>query len=209
MKLVDANYFFKSAGDIIPLNKWLPEDAIAQIDKLNNDPSKILRQRSLNEYADGSDDHGGNKGGYEYNHVPAGWGLPDHATTVSSLLYDKGDHLFPHRDKWKIFKASLTEDGMIGEANGMRLINFVNHTKSTEFHFVVNGQIFTPEPRRWYAVNTQLVHYGFSFVDDVYHVTCDLKFNKGRRMKSIEYLLDNMEYTQDLNDRKGVDCSRN
>jgi hypothetical protein len=207
--IVDADYFFAKAGNIIALDQWLPENVIDQIDALNADQSKHLRWREENDNLDGNDDHAGNKGGVEYNHVPTGWGLPDHASTVSCLTYDKGDMLAPHRDKWKSTARRIDANGYIKPNNGMRLINFANATKSTEFHFVVDGEIFQPEPRRWYAINTQLVHYGFSFVDNVYHVTADITFKKDHRMESINYLLDNMEYSQDPMDRKGVDCSRN
>ena len=198
MSLVDSHYLFQAAGNIIELDAWVPDDIISQIDELNKDPSKldIVRQ---------GDDELGPKGGFQYNFVPEGWGLPDNATTLGSLIYNKGDFLYPHRDKWR----SIKDNGII-TGDSFRLICHINHTNPKEFCFVVNDKIFVPEPKRWYAINTQLVHYGFSFVDNVYHLSCDLRMDSSEnRTKTVTWVLDHLPYAQPADDRKGVDCTRN
>ena len=198
MSLVDSHYLFQAAGNIIELDAWVPDDIISQIDALNKDPSKldIVRQ---------GDDELGPKGGFQYNFVPEGWGLPDNATTLGSLIYNKGDFLYPHRDKWR----SIKTNGMIA-GDSFRLICHINHTNPKEFCFVVNDKIFVPEPKRWYAINTQRVHYGFSFVDGVYHLSAGLHLNtEETRTKTTAWLLDVLPFAQPTNDRKGIDCARN
>jgi len=205
-KYIDAHYFFQAAGDIVPLNLWLDESIIPEVDALNADESTHHIRYEANENAGGDDDHYGQRGGYEYNHVPSNWGLPSNASTVSSLLYNKGDYLFPHRDKWR----HLNEDGSFtNEFNGLRLVNFVNKTSQTDFCFVVDGKIVELEKGRWYAINTQRVHYGFSYADGIYHLGCDLSFAPKHRAQTTKFLLDNMAFPQPFDDRKGVDCMRN
>ena len=87
-----------------------------------------------------------------------------------------------------------------------QLTEFLN---SAEFHFVVDGKIFKPEARRWYAINTRKVHYGFSFVDGVYHLSCALSLDDNLRANTVEWLLDKLPYAHPATDRKGVDCARN
>ena len=203
---IDAHYFFEAAGDIVPLNIWVNDDIITEVDNLNKDAGTQELAYEGNEFANGDDDHYGQRGGYQYNHVPESFGLPSNASTVSSLLYNKGDYLYPHRDKWR----HLNEDGSFtNEFNGLRLVNFVNKTSDTEFCFVMEGKIVKLDPRRWYAINTQRVHYGFSFADGIYHLGCDLSFAPKHRATTTKFLLDNMEYGQPIDDRKGVDCMRN
>mgnify|MGYP001248153309 FL=1 len=193
----DTTFLFGNLGDVIELNAWVPADIIEQIDALNSDPSKILRSRE-------ADDYQGPKEGCEYNHIPEGWDLPDHATTLGSLIYNRGQYLYPHRDKFR----KVTPEGIYGDS--FRLINHINHTSSTEFHFVVDGKIFKPEPRRWYAINTRKVHYGFSFVDGVYHLSAALGLEDRRREATVKWLLEKLPFAVDFQaDRKGVDCGRN
>jgi hypothetical protein len=198
-QFIDAHYLFTAGSDIIELDAWVPDDIISQIDALNKDPSKHEMSR------EGLETYNGSKSGYQYNFVPEGWGLPDHATTLGSLLYNKGDHLFPHRDKWK----TVQPDGSLHAPTSMRLICHINHTNPREFCFLVGDQVVKLEPKRWYAVNTQLVHYGFSFVDGVYHLSCDLHFNEANLEKTTRYLLDVLPFAQPHSDRKGVWCGRN
>ena len=192
----DTNFLFGAAGDIIELDAWVPENAIEQIDTLNADPSKILRSRV-------NDDYNGPKAGYEYNVIPESWNIPEHTESLGSLIYDKGDFLAPHRDKWR----QVTPDGITGDS--FRMICHLNHTNSAEFHFVVDGKIFKPEARRWYAINTRKVHYGFSFVDGVYHLSAALSLDDDKREETVKWLLDVLPYSHPAGDRKGVDCSRN
>jgi hypothetical protein len=203
-KFMDAQYFFQGAGDIVPLNIWMPENALAEVKALHTDKEAHAMSRNESD----TDDHNSyKKGGIDLKEVPSNWGIPTHAGTVGSLAYDKGDFLFPHRDKWH----NVQENGELrgNGGNGVRLICFLNKTSPTEFHFVVDGKITVLEPGRWYAVNTQRVHYGFSFVDDVYHVGCELKFNEENRQETSKFLLTALEFNQPFNDRKGVDCTRN
>jgi hypothetical protein len=197
-RLFTSEWLFQAGGDVIALDAWVPSDIIAQIDALNQDESKHLRSRNYAGH------YGGNKGGVEYNFVPEGWGLPDHTTTLGSLLYDRGDMLQPHRDKWK----SLTPNGTI-LGDSFRMICHINHTNPTEFTFIVDDKIVSLEPGRWYAINTRRVHYGFSFVDGVYHLSCDLKLEGENLEKSVSWLLDVLPYAQKREDRKGIWCSRN
>ena len=192
----DTNFLFGSAGDIIELDAWVPHNAIEQIDALNADPSKILRSRV-------SGDYNGPKEGHEYKVIPQDWDLPVHTESLGCLIYNKGDYLAPHRDKWR----QVTPEGITGDS--FRMICHLNHTNSAEFHFVVDGKIFKPEPRRWYAINTRKVHYGFSFVDGVYHLSCALSLDDDLRANTVEWLLDKLPYAHPAADRKGVDCARN
>jgi hypothetical protein len=197
---MDANWFFQGAGDIVPLNVWVSEDTIAEVEALHNDTSAQAMSRVSN-------DHAGTKSGIDLKEVPTQWGIPESAGTCGSLKYMKGEMLYPHRDKWGMVRADGSfKESVVG--NGVRLINFLNHTPSTEFNFIYDGKIFSPEPRRWYAINTQRVHYGYSFVDNVYHIGCELRFDQDRKATS-EFLLKNMAYGQPFDDRKGVDCKRN
>lgn len=195
----NTHYLFAAAGNIIPMNAWVPENVIDQIEEYNADPSKVQYYRKGNEY-----DYAGEKTGVQYNFVPEDWGIPDHVDTLSTLMYNKGSHLYPHRDKWR----GLKEDGTV-KRDGFRMICHINKTDPKEFCFVVDDKIFKPEPRRWYIVNTQLVHYGFSFEDDVYHLTCGMTLTGPDRQKSIEWIMDNLPYAQDTLDNKGVICTRN
>ena len=194
----DTNFLFCSAGDIIELDAWVPDNAIEQIDALNADPSKIFRSREL-----GLTDYEGPKEGYEYNVIPEGWDLPAHANTLGCLIYNKGDFLAPHRDKWR----QVTSEGVTGDS--FRLICHLNHTDSTKFHFVFDNKIFKPEPRRWYAFNSRKVHYGFSFVDGVYHLSAALSLNDNLRANTVKWLLEKLPFFQPANDIKGVACGRN
>lgn len=198
IRYLDSHYLFNAAGDIIELNAWVPDDIIEQIDALNADETKWVNSRI-------SDDHSGTKGGYEYNHVPEGWSIPDHTVELGSLLYNKGDFLYPHRDKWR----GIKEDGSI-HGDSFRLICHINHTNPREFCFLYEDKVFVPEPKRWYIVNTQKVHYGFSFVDGVYHLSAGLHLNtEETRTKTTKWLLDVLPFAQPDSDRKGVDCARN
>ena len=203
--MINANHFFQSAGDIVPLNVWAPENAVDQLKELHADKSKQAMYRNES----GTDDHESSKaGGIDLIDVPEDWGIPSHAGTCGSIMYNKGDYLYPHRDKWRYLNLDGTyKEGADG--NGIRLICFANHNSITDFTFIYEGKVTYLEPRRWYAVNTQRVHWGFSFVDGVYHMGCELKFNEEDRAATTEFLLANMEYGQPINDRKGVDCTRN
>jgi len=199
-KFMDAQYFFQGAGDVVPLNIWVPKDTIAEVKALHDDTSAQAMSRVSN-------DHAGTKSGIDLKEVPTQWGIPESAGTCGSLKYMKGEMLYPHRDKWR----NVQENGELkgNGGNGLRLISFLNKTNPTEFHFVHDGKITVLEPGRWYAVNTQKVHYGFSFVDDVYHIGCELKFNDDDREATSKFLLNAMEFQQPFDDRKGVDCKRN
>jgi hypothetical protein len=197
-KYIDSNYLFQSAGDFIALNAWLPEDIIDQVDALNQDDSKILRKREGEGY------NGPKALGVEYNFVPEGWGLPANATELGSLLYDRGHYLAPHRDKWR----NLNSDGSL-TGDGMRLINFINHTHPTEFTFLLDDEVKTFEPRRWYAVNTRKTHYGFSFVDGVYHMSCGIRFGERHLEETVQWLKQVLPFAQPDDDVKGVICTRN
>ena len=197
-RIFTSEWFFNAAGDVVELNAWVPEDIIEQIDALNADPSKLKRDRTY------QGEYGGNKHGFEYNHVPEGWGLPEHTTTLGYLGYDRGGMLQPHRDKWK----SLGSDGRI-MGDSFRMICHINYTNSKDFTFIVDDKIVQLEPRRWYAVNTRKVHYGFSFVDGVYHLSCDLKLEGANLGKTVSWLQSVLPYGQNRQDRKGVWCSRN
>jgi hypothetical protein len=202
--MIDANHFFQSAGDIVPLDLMAPEDIVDQLKGLHADKTKQEMYRNQND----TDDHQSTKaGGIDLKDIPMNWGIPGHAGTCGSIMYNKGDYLYPHRDKWRY----LNDDGSFknGTGNGIRLFNFANHNTETEFTFVYDGKVVNLEPRRWYAINTQRVHWGFSFVDGVYHMGCELKFNDQDRAATTKFLLDNMAFAQPRNDRKGVDCSRN
>ena len=205
MDRMDANWFFQGAGDIVPLNVWVPENTIDQVKDMHAD--KTMHAMSRNEGED--NDHSSDKSsGIDLKHVPNEWGIPAHAETCGSLWYSKGDYLYPHRDKWGMVKPDGTfKKGY--ERNGVRLFNFLNKTRPTEFHFVYDGEITVLEQRRWYAVNTQRTHYGFSFEDDVYHLGCELRFDEDVCSATSNFLLSSMEYQQPFNDRKGVDCTRN
>tara|TARA_B110000971_G_C19979998_1_gene486907 strand:+ start:50 stop:661 length:612 start_codon:yes stop_codon:yes gene_type:complete len=203
--MIDATHFFQAAGNIVPLNVWAPDDIVSQLKELHNDTSKHAMSRNEGE----TNDHNSSKSsGIDLKEVPANWGIPLHAGTCGSITYNKGDYLSPHRDKWRY----LLSDGSFSElakGNGVRLFNFTNANSTTEFTFIYEGKVVYLEPRRWYAVNTQRVHWGFSFVDGVYHMGCELKFNDTDRAATTKFLLENMEYAQPLADRKGVDCTRN
>lgn len=194
-----SHYLFGAAGNVIPLNAWVPENVIEQIDELNADPSKVEIYRNGDEYQ-----YEGTKRGAQYNFVPEEWQIPDHVGTLSSLIYDRGDHLYPHRDKWRGVKPT----GEI-KYDGFRMICHINNTDPTEFCFVVDGNIIKPDPRRWYIINTQLVHYGFSFADNTYHLTCDLSLQPEEKEKTVSWILDVLPWAQDRKDNKGVHCTRN
>jgi len=197
-KYLDSNWLFQSAGNFIELDAWVPENVIEQIHALNADESNHLRTRS-------DDDKQGDKAyGVEWNHVPAGWDLPEGAVELGVLVYNKGDYLFPHRDKWRAVKPT-------GEITGdaMRLICFVNNTNVNEFAFLLDGEVKHFEPRRWYAVNTRLIHSGFCFKDDTYHLSCGIQFNEDKLEETTTWLLDKLPYAQPKDDVKGINCGRN
>ena len=210
---MDANWFFQGAGDLVPLNVWVPEHTIDQARELHNKQSidgrtEVIKM-SRNEQS--TDDHNSNKyGGIDLKQdcIPNEWGIPPTAKTAGSLTYNTGDYLYPHRDKWGMVNPDGTFKARKSR-NGVRLFNFLNKTSPTEFHFVYDGKITVLEERRWYAVNTQRVHYGFSFVDEVFHLGCELRFDDDVVSASSNFLLSNMEYQQPFHDRKGVDCTRN
>lgn len=207
-----TQWLFQSAGDIIELDAWVPEDVIQQCIEMNSRPELIKRQRPT-KTAQMAGPENGPKGGWEYNHVPEGWGLPSNATEVGCMLYDCGDFLFPHRDKWK----SVQPTGEIwGDA--LRLICWANNTNMNEFTFIHDGKIVTFEPRRWYAVNTRKVHSGVCFKDGTVHLAAGVhlhsKGETGNSMRenleiSTNWLLNALPFAQPPQDIKGVNCQRN
>ena len=222
VQLLSSLWLFQSGGDIIELDAWLPEDVIEQAIELNKNPALIKRQRVEKDNQTGrgnastkAGSENGPKGGFEYNFVPEGWGLPSNATTPSCLMYDCGDYLFPHRDKWK----SLKSDGRI-LGDSLRLMNFANGNNHNEFTFIHDGKVVTLEPRRWYAVNTRKIHSGVSFMDNVWHFAADIHLNSmgpaeyGRTQQenleiSTNWLLKVLPFAQSPADTKGVSCTRN
>ena len=209
---LSSQWLFQSAGDIIELDAWLPEDVIQQAKEFNNNPALIKRQRPTKDDQKAGSENGP-KGGFEYNFVPQGWDLPINTTTLGCLMYDCGDYLFPHRDKWK----SLKSDGHI-YGDSVRLMNFANGNNQHEFTFIHDGKVVTFEPRRWYIVNTRKIHSGVSFMDDVWHFSCDIHLNSMGELNrprqenleiSTNWLLKVLPFAQSPEDTKGVGCQRN
>lgn len=198
-KYIDSNWLFSAAGNFIALDAWLPENIIEQVETLNEDESKILRQRKGEDYYNGP-----KKSGVEYNFVPEGWGLPENTLELGCIQYDKGNYLAPHRDKWR----PLKDDGSL-QGDAIRLISCINGTHPTEFTYLLNDEVVVFEPRRWYAVNTRMVHYGFSFVDNVYHMSCGIPFGQHHLPVTVPWLKSVLPFAQDENDVKGVICGRN
>ena len=122
------------------------------------------------------------------------------------MLYDCGDFLFPHRDKWK----SVHSTGEI-YGDSLRLICWANNTNMNEFTFIHDGKVVTFEPRRWYAVNTRKVHSGMCFKDGTVHLACGIHLHSqgetGNSMKenlaiSTNWLLDVLPFAQPPKDIK-------
>ena len=88
-----TTWLFQSAGDIIELDAWVPENVIEQCIEFNSRPELIKRQRPT-KTAQMSGPENGPKGGWEYNFVPEGWDLPSNASEVGCMLYDCGDFCF-------------------------------------------------------------------------------------------------------------------
>ena len=188
---------FQAAGDVIELNAWVPDDTVEQIKLLNANPAKI-KQHRINGSADGPEN------GYWYNNVPENWGLPPSARTVGCLLYDAGNYIFPHRDKWKSIKPN---GEIVGDS--FRLVNYVNHTNPSEFCFILDNKIINFEPKRWYAINTQKLHQGMCFVDGVVHLSAALHFDSNCREETTSWLLNSVPFAAgSQDDVKGVACTR-
>jgi hypothetical protein len=188
---------FQAAGDVVELNAWVHDDIIDQIKQLNEDPTKI-KQHRIKDSKDGPEN------GYWYNNVPDGWGLPQNARTVGCLLYDAGNYIHPHRDKRK----SVQPNGEI-TGDSFRLVNYVNHTNPSECCFILDNKIIRFEPKRWYAINTQKLHQGMSFVDNVVHLSAALHFDRNCREETTSWLLDSIPFAAGAQDDvKGVACER-
>tara|TARA_B100001996_G_C18537259_1_gene545466 strand:+ start:219 stop:794 length:576 start_codon:yes stop_codon:yes gene_type:complete len=176
MKQFDAHYLFQAAGDIIDLNAWAPDNIIQELEEFHKDPANIKNSRDPNEL--------GAKIAYEYHKAPDSWELPKNTTDVGYLEYNTGSFLYPHRDKWRKLHT-----------NSVRCLCFLNYTRPTDYCFVYDNKIEVLEPGRWYAVNTQKVHYGFSFVDGVKHIGMALRFDDN---ESVEWILDKLSFPQPI-----------
>ena len=116
------------------------------------------------------------------------------------MLYDSGDYLFPHRDKWK----SMPNGEILGDS--LRLICWANNCNQNEFTFIHDGKLVKFEPRRWYAVNTRKIHSGFCFKDGTVHLACGIHLysllvrlatHKRKTQKSVtQWLLDVLPFAQ-------------
>jgi len=208
-----TSWLFQSLGDIIELDAWVPENVISQIEELNQNPANIFKQRPSREEQLANPKMEGPKAGWEYNFTPEGWDLPESAAEVGALQYNAGDYLFPHRDK---MRASQPNGDII--ADSFRMICHVNHTNVNDFVFMYDGQPVKFEPRRWYAVNTRKVHSGFSFVDNVWHLSAGVhlshcKFNGQTAEENLafttQYLMEKIPFFQPNWNTKGVACERN
>jgi len=146
------------------------------LEEFHKDSANIKNSRDPNEL--------GAKIAYEYYKAPDSWELPKNATDVGYLEFNTGSFLYPHRDKWRKLHT-----------NSVRCLCFLNYTRPTDYCFVYDNKIEVLEPGRWYAVNTQKVHYGFSFVDGVKHIGMALRFNDN---ESVEWILDKLSFPQPL-----------
>ena len=176
MEQLNSHYLFQAAGDIIELNAWAPENAIEECDHLHSIGKNIKTSRDPKDL--------GYKIAYEYYSAPDSWDMPKNTKDAGYLEYNQGSFLYPHRDKWRKLNT-----------NSLRLLCFLNNTRPTEFCFVYDKEIITFEPRRWYVVNTQKLHYGFSFVDGVKHIGVALTLTNETHA---DWLLNKLTYPQPL-----------
>jgi len=175
MHKFDSHHFFTALGHCMPLDHWLSKEAGMELDALNNDANMVEEKREM-----GSDDTG--KMMIHYKSAPTKWDFGDLKTSEAGYIeYNRGHFISPHRDKLR----NVTEPNQ-----SIRLMCFLNHTHPEENCFVYDGQITQFEPCRWYMVNTQRMHYGFSFVDGVKHLGITLKLTDDAYEATTKWILD-------------------
>lgn len=159
--------FFTLYGHLVPLNIY----------------SKTEAPRHDLTIKDRQDSLVGAKTMYMYSTAPSSWNIPDTITyhKPTYILMNQGSFFLPHRDKFG--KNAMNVD--------IRLLCFTNNTHPHEYTYVVDDKIVRFEPGRWYAMNTNLVHYGFCFKDNTVHYACDLQLSDENTRK---WLIKQVEY---------------
>lgn len=169
----DSHHFFTALGHCFPLDHWITKEAYEELSVLNADPEKLIDVRDPDETG---------KQMVHYAETPASWGFGDLNTSEAGYIaYNRGSWISPHRDKLR----NVTDPN-----RSIRLMCFLNHTHPEENCFVFDGQITHFEPGRWYLVNTQRMHYGFSFVDGVEHLGVTLRLHEDSYVATTQWILD-------------------
>jgi aspartyl/asparaginyl beta-hydroxylase (cupin superfamily) len=158
--------FFVSFGNIVPLNLWSKISIISE--------DNILRGRHEESI--------GHKIMYELKENPIEWNIPNNISYYKPtyIQMNKGSYFLPHRDKFKDMNN-----------NHIRLLCFMNNTNPYDYTFVIDNQIMKFEEKRWYAINTSLVHYGFCFKNETVHYACDIILDNEQ---TCQWLVDRVEF---------------
>lgn len=159
--------FFTLYGNLVPLNIYAPTEGV----------HKNLIKRSREE------DTVGNKIMHVYNTAPDTWNIPNDITyhKPTYICMNQGSFFLPHRDKFALNRMNTD----------IRMLCFTNNTHPHEYTYIVDDKITNFQAERWYATNTNLVHYGFCFKDNTIHYACDLKLTNEQ---TCNWLISQVEY---------------
>ena len=159
--------FFTLYGHIVPLNIYA-ETA---------EPREDLIVKNREEGLVGA------KTMHMYSTAPDSWNIPSDITyhKPTYIEMNQGSFFLPHRDKFG--KFAMNKD--------IRLLCFTNNTHPHQYTYIVDDKITNFQAGRWYAMNTNLSHYGFCFADGTVHYACDIQLTDERTRK---WLIKQVEY---------------